>query len=43
MSGIIGKASIKNFEQSELDIKVLTPPEWATWPGTLLFTASYPK
>jgi hypothetical protein len=27
MSGIIGKASIKNFEQSELDIKVLTPPE----------------
>ena len=28
MSGIIGKASIKNFEQSELDVKVLTPPEW---------------
>jgi hypothetical protein len=27
MSGIIGKASIKNFEQSELDDKVLTPPE----------------
>lgn len=27
MSGIIGKASIKNFEQSELDVKVLTPPE----------------
>ena len=27
MSGIIGKATIKNFEQSELDVKVLTPPE----------------
>ena len=27
MSGIIGKATTKNFEQSELAIQVLTPPE----------------
>ena len=27
MSGIIGNATAKNFEQSELDIKVLNPPE----------------
>ena len=27
MSGIIGMAMTKNFEQSELDVKVLTPPE----------------
>jgi chorismate mutase len=27
MGGIIGNATIKNYEQSELDVKVLTPPE----------------
>jgi hypothetical protein len=27
MSGIIGMATTKNFEQSELAIQVLTPPE----------------
>jgi hypothetical protein len=29
MSGIIGMATTKNFEQSELAIQVLTPPEYA--------------